>query len=185
MTSDRCALYRRFIAVDGAYRSGDLDALKRALGDPEGFPNCLLPFDLAVGDHPLEYAITRSPLPFVRTLLEIGADPNHPAQDGFPSLIEALATDRPDRHAILGLLLDFGADVQQRGHNDWTPVHYAVVRRDLAAVRLLLARGADPAARTRVDECSTPLEDAEAIGFTKAVALLRDAHSRSCSGRDA
>ena len=119
-------------------------------------------------------------------MLEIGADPNHPAQDGFPSLIEALATDRPDnKHDLLRLLLDFGADVQQRGHNDWTPLQHAVVRRDLAAVTLLLARGADPAARTRIDECSTPLEDAEAIGFTKAVALLRDAHSRSCSGRDA
>jgi hypothetical protein len=42
---------------------------------------------------------------------------------------------------------------------------------------LLLARGADPAARTRIDECSTPLEDAEAIGFSEAVALLRHAHS--------
>jgi hypothetical protein len=47
MTSDRCALYRQFMAVDGAYRSGDLDALKEALGDPEGFPNCLLPFETA------------------------------------------------------------------------------------------------------------------------------------------
>jgi hypothetical protein len=177
MTSDRCALYRQFTAVDGAYRRGDLDALKAALGDPEGFPNCLLPFDLAVGDHPLEYAIAWSPLPFVRTLLEIGADPNYPAQDGFPSLIETLATDRPDKHALLSLLLDAGADVQQRGHNDWTPLHYAVVRRDFTAVTLLLAKGADPAARTRIDECSTPLEDAEAIGFSEAVALLRHAHS--------
>src|SRR3954451_11021753 len=44
MTSDRCALYRQFTAVNGAYRRGDLDALKEALGGPEGFPNCLLPF---------------------------------------------------------------------------------------------------------------------------------------------
>jgi uncharacterized protein len=177
MTSDWCALYRQFTAVDGAYRRGDLDALKAALGDPEGFPNCLLPFDLAVGDHPLEYAIAWSPLPFVQILLELGADPNYPAQDGFPSLIETLATDRPDKHAVMTLLLDAGADVQQRGHNDWTPLHYAVVRRDLTAVTLLLARGADPAARTRIDECSTPLEDAEAIGFSEAAALLRHAHS--------
>ena len=41
---------------------------------------------------------------------------------------------------------------------------------------MLLARGADPAARTRIDECSTPLEDAEAIGFSETAALLRHAY---------
>jgi uncharacterized protein len=39
-------------------------------------------------------------------------------------------------------------------------------------VRLLLAHGADPTARTRIDDCSTPLEDADAF-FPEAAALMR------------
>ena len=45
----------------------------------------------------------------------------------------------------------------------------------MAAVELLLAHGADPNARTRIDDCSTPLEDAEAGGFSETAALLRAA----------
>jgi ankyrin repeat protein len=175
MATDRCVIYRQFKAVDGAYRRGDLDALRQALGDPPDFPNCLQPFELAVGDYPLEYAIYWSPLSFIETLLAIDADPNYPDQGGFPSLMATLATDRPDKYEILRLLLDHGANVQQRGHNDWTPLHYAVARRDLRAVELLLAHGAEPTARTRIDDCSTPLEDAEAIGFVEAAQAIRKA----------
>ena len=47
----------------------------------------------------LEYAIYRSPLPFIRTLLE-----------------------------ILKLLLAFRSDPDQRGINDYTPLHMAIPR---------------------------------------------------------
>jgi hypothetical protein len=36
---------------------------------------------------------------------------------------------------ILKLLFESGAGVGQRGVNDWTPLHYAVVERDLEAVK--------------------------------------------------
>ena len=123
-----------------------LAGLKAALGNPADFPNCLQPHDLGVGEYPLEYAIYWSPLPFIIELIEAGADAHYPDQAGFPSLIAALSTDRPNRLAVLTLLLDNGADVGQRGINDWTPLHYAVVQRDLPAVELLLEYGADPSA---------------------------------------
>jgi ankyrin repeat protein len=148
-------------------------ALKAALRNPADFPNCVQPHNLGVGDYPLGYAIYWSPLPFIIELIEAGADPNYPDDDGFPSLIAALSADRINRLAVLALLLDNGADVARHGFNDWTPLHYAVVQRDLPAVELLLEYGADPTVRTRIDDCTTPLEDAEATGFTDAVDLMR------------
>lgn len=178
MTRDRSDIHRRFKSVDGAYREGDLEALKTALGDPADFPNCLQPSELAVGDYPLEYAIYWSPLSFVETLMEVGADPNYPDTSGFPSLIAALSSDRADKQELLNLLLDSGAHLDQRGLNDWTPMHYAVNLRDLEAIRSLLSHGADAAHRTRIDDCTTPLEDARAMGLTEAVALFEENLSR-------
>jgi hypothetical protein len=44
--------------------------------------------------------------------------------------------------------------------------------KDAAAVDLLLAAGADPTLRTRIEECSTPLEDAQALGLAAIAARL-------------
>jgi uncharacterized protein len=60
------------------------------------------------------------------------------------------------------LLLAFGADPNQRGINDYTPLHMAVAERNPVAVQTLLDGGANPELRTRIDECETPLEMAEA-----------------------
>jgi ankyrin repeat protein len=178
MLKDRCEIYRNHKAADDAYRAGDLVALRAALGDPSDFPNCRQPFELAVGDHPLEYAIYCSPLAFIEELIGLGANPNYCDHAGFPSLIAALSSDRPERHDILKL--ENGADVGQRGVNDWTPLHYAVVRRDIEAVELLLAYGADSILPTRIDDRTTPLQDAEAIGFMEAAKLMLKARSTSC-----
>jgi ankyrin repeat protein len=159
------------LAIHDAYERGDLAALKALLGDPPDFPNCRGP--AGVGEIILEYAIYHGPLPFVRALLEQGADPNYQDHAGFPALIAALAADRPDRYRLVDLLLAFGANLQEHGVNDWTPLHYAAATDDLAAIELLLARGADPNARTRIDDLATPLEQAEILGRTAAVRLLR------------
>jgi ankyrin repeat protein len=180
MSQDRRENHRRFEAVDAAYRAGDLDALRHALGDPPDFPNCQPPVGIAIGDHPLEYAIYWSKLDFIERLIGAGADPNYEDGAGFPSLIAALSSDRRDIAALVTLLLDNGADVHQRGINDWTPLHYAVTQWDLPSVELLLRYGADPNARTRIDDCSSPLEDAEAIGFTAAVQVMRKAATPLC-----
>jgi len=170
---DRRATYRQFQALTAAYRAGDMAGVKAALGWPEAFPNTQQPMALASGDWPLVTAINLSPLRFIRQLLDMGADPNYEALDGFPSLFVAIDSGRPDAADVFALLLRYGARTDQRGINDWTALHYAVARRDIAAVRLLMAHGADPHARTRIDDCNTALEEALGGGFAEAVAAMR------------
>src|SRR5262245_52089553 len=112
---ERCAEAKKFQRIDEAFRNGDLAALRAAVDDPAIVPNGRMPD--AIGSC-LVYAIYHSPLAFIRALLEIGADPNAPADDGFPPLIAALscardapgATRRNDVDDILRLLVSFGAD---------------------------------------------------------------------------
>jgi ankyrin repeat protein len=131
--AERCAEYAKFKQIDAAFRAGDLAALRAAVDDPAGVPNGPMP--LTIGSC-LEYAIYHSTLGFIRTLLEIGADPN------------------------------------QRGINDYTPLHMAVSEHNLRAVELPLQAGADPRLRTRIDDCETPRELAEQGGLGEIAELL-------------
>jgi uncharacterized protein len=161
------------IALHEAYKRGDLEAVRDLLGNPPDFPNCRGP--QAAGKIVLEYAIYHSPLALVRRLLELGADPNYGGSDGFPSLLAALSADREDRYEMVELLLRSGADIQQRGVNDYTALHYAATKNDLRMVDLLLSHGADPAAKTRIDDFTTPRQEAESRGFSKLAEILRQA----------
>jgi hypothetical protein len=174
---ERCAAARRLQRIDDAFKAGDLDALRAAVDDPATIPNGPMP--ITVGSC-LVYAVYHSPLAFIGTLLDAGAAPNAPVDDGFPPLIAALSTlqraagssSRDDVHDVLKLLLKRGADPNQRGINDYTPLHMAVAVRDARAVQILLDGGADPELRTRIDEYETPLEMAQAAGLGEIAALL-------------
>jgi len=174
---ERCAEAAKFRRIDAAFKLGDLAALRAAVDDPDMIPN--RPIHLAVG-WPLVYAIYHSPLSFIATLLEAGADPNVEVDDGFPPLIAALMTTRDDPGSnrrtdvddLLRLLLTHGADPNQRGINDYTALHMAVAERNASAVRMLLAHGADPTLRTRIDDYETPLEMARTAGLTEIAAIL-------------
>ena len=126
---------------------------------------------------------TGAPAVFIAELIRLGADPNYPDPAGFPPLIAAVSACRSDRNEILKLLLLNGADTTQRGIKNWTALHFAVARRDIEAVTLLLAHGADPHLKTHIDDCTSALEDAEAAGFTAAVAVMRKAHSKKTLGK--
>ena len=174
---DRCAEAAKLQRIDDAFKKGDLSALRAAVDDPAAIPNGQMP--LTVGSC-LVYAIYRSPVPFIRTLLQIGADANAPVDDGFPPLIAALsctrqapgATPRTDVDEILKLLLSFGADPNQRGINDYTPLHMAVAEGNAPAVQILLDGDADPGLRTRIDDCETPLEMARTSHRADIVFIL-------------
>jgi hypothetical protein len=175
---ERCAEAAKLHRLDAAFKTGDLDALRAAVDDPAAIPNGQMP--ITIGSC-LVYAIYHSPLEFIRTLLEIGADPNAAVDDGFPPLLAALScgrrgpgmTPRDDLDAVLRLLLASGADPNQRGINDFTALHMAVAEGNALAVQRLLDAGADPELRTRIDECETPLELASATNRAAIVAILK------------
>jgi len=181
--TERCAEYEKFKKIDAAFRAGDLAALRAAVDDPAMVPNGSMP--LTIGSC-LEYAIYHSPLPFIHTLLEIGADPNPADNVGFPPLIAALSCSRPrpgspgrsDVLEILKLLLAFKSDPNQRGINDYTPLHMAVSENSLQAVELLLQAGAAPRLQTRIDDCETPREMAEKAGLREIAELLAELEAR-------
>jgi hypothetical protein len=85
------------------------------------------------------------------------------------------------------LLLSFGADPNQRGINDYTPLHMAVAERNTFAVQMLLEHGANPALRTRIDDYHTAEEMALTAGLNDIAAILarkgRDDPRRLRSGR--
>jgi uncharacterized protein len=174
---ERCAEAKKLQRIDDAFIAGDLEALRKAVDDPSVIPNGRMP--ITVGSC-LVYAIYCSPLTFIRTLLEIGADPNAPVDDGFPPLIAALscsrtvqgANTRTDVDEIIRLLLSFGADPNQRGINDYTALHMAVREGNALAVQRLLDAGADPELRTRIDDCDTPLEMARSGNRADIVPIL-------------
>ncbi len=125
-------------------------------------------------------AIYHGPLASIRDVLESGADPKAPVDDGFPPLIAALscgreapgARARRDVDEIIRLLLSFGADPHQRGVNDYTALHMAVAEGNALAVQRLLDAGADPDLRTRIDDCETPLEMARSMDRADMIAIL-------------
>src|SRR5688572_19847039 len=184
---DRCREADRISRIDAAFREGDLEALRAAVEDPDSVPNGPMP--LAIGPC-LEYAIYHSPIAFIRTLLEIGADPNLDDHSGFPPLIAALSchqvvpgsTRRPDVAEIVASLLEFGADPDQRGINDYTPLHMAASVGHADAVQILLKAGADPRLRTRIDDYETARELAQKAGHKEIVAILAAAEGNSKSG---
>jgi uncharacterized protein len=80
---ERCTEFEKFKKIEAALRA--------AVDEPDSVPDSPMP--LAIGPC-LEYAIYHSPLAFIRTLLEIKADPKHADNAGFPPLIAALSCSR-------------------------------------------------------------------------------------------
>ena len=159
----------RFAILDRAFHDGDWAAIEAELGGEDGFPNVSAHGAIGLC---LVYAIYHSPTELIVRLLDAGADPDRDENDGFPPLIAAF--DRDDNQAeVIELLLQRGADVHQRGFNDYTPLHLAAARGDLGLVELLLRHGADANTIIRIDDMETPLELAEQAGHKAVAERLR------------
>jgi len=119
----------------------------------------------------------------VQALLAQGADPNEMDGAGGSPLIAAARGGRVD---VMRVLIKGGADVNRRDvrFSHWTPLVYAIHKRQDAAARLLLDSGADVDAA--MDGGATPLIFAAAYGETAIVEDLlargADPHRQTADG---
>lgn len=98
----------------------------------------------ANGWTPLTIGAVHGAIGSLRMLLDAGADPNICTETGWgPLMFAASGCFGADGAEAVGLLLDHGADIHAGTHRGFTPLLHAVAYRNLAIVRLLLARGAD------------------------------------------
>lgn len=124
------------------------------------------------GDTPLMTVIGYENLPLVELLLENGADPNVPADDGYSCLLFAIDSDSPESIAITDILVRSGADIHETGTNGWTPLHMAAARGYVEKAQLLIRAGARVNQRKRIDAAETPLMEAAFSGQPGTVRLL-------------
>ncbi len=120
------------------------------------------------GYTPLLDALNHSKLDVAALLIKRGADVSIAGNDGATPLMAAATQGAP----TVQLLLDKRADLKAADADGWTALHYAAVMGQAAGVRLLLAHGADPAAKTVKGQ--TPAALAE-IGKHPDVAALLSA----------
>ncbi len=95
------------------------------------------------GRTPLHYGCLakRPARTVVETLLEAGADVNKQDQDGLSSLHDACLSEYIGEN-IVRLLLRSGADINQPSHDGKFPLHYAIQKRKVQIIKLLLQSGA-------------------------------------------
>lgn len=99
--------------------------------------------------------LTNNPT-IVRLLLQAGADPNAPDDDGLSPLHHGARNSDP---MVVRHLLDAGADLNARENDGYTPLHYAAAQSGNGRViKLILDRGAEPLAES--SDGRTPLHSA-------------------------
>lgn len=134
-------------------------------------------FLFAGGRNALMWSAFRGDTDAMKVLLDAGADPNGESFLGTPMSQAAWA----DQTKATKLLLDRGAQVDQKGHGDsFTPLHWAAAteKSDTRLVDLLIQHGANPnveggeSIEAFMDVPQTPLMLAKRRGQTKVVEAL-------------
>ena len=93
-------------------------------------------------ESPLALAVARCNPEFVHLLLTYGGDANVTMDNGETSLIRAMTKSAPKR--LAEVMLDFGADPNAKSADGKTPLHDAIQNRRVDLMQLLLDRGCDP-----------------------------------------
>jgi len=140
---------------------------------------CALNVQNYVGESPLSCAVSQGFEPFVKLLLEKGANPNQPCSlENARPLHLAASTGHLN---IMALLLLYGAYSSAQDDEGDTPLHWAVRNGNVEATRLLLTSGANPCLVNEDGESS--LELAENLGETALLQLFLEylVHQHRCT----
>jgi ankyrin repeat protein len=148
---------------------GDLALLEEAAAVLDDFPQGK---DAYHGQQWITYAVAGGALPAIQWMLSKNVRLDFREEDGMTVLLHAIDRRQADRYAVLELLLQYGAPIDQQGLNDWTPAHMAAARNDVSALQILVHYGADLTIRTRIDDYATPLEEARLLKRQEAVRYL-------------
>lgn len=102
----------------------------------------------------------------LRNLLEQGADPNYDPgyYPEFRDLTINIATNN-NRTQITKLLLEYGADVNNKSYDGSTPLHNACKFDNYSMAQLLLSYGADPTIRDSKGQTPLDLATPEMTNF--------------------
>lgn len=103
-------------------------------------------------------------------LLDLGAPVNGPGLSGYPPLAYVARGDKGARPDKVKLLLERGAEVNERGPNSRTALHVAAVAGSAEVLDLMLAHGGD--ATLKDDEGKTPADLAREARKQATLALL-------------
>lgn len=160
-----------FERVFAEMRAGNIDALELLSGEIPGFPDGR---DRWVGRAWITTAIHSRSVAAVRWMLSKNVLIIFRDDEGYTVLHSCMDEPFPERLEMLSLLIEHGADVNLKGINDWTPLHMAISRGDLAALKRLLLAGADRTIKTEIDHYLDPVEEAKRIGFEKALKIFRE-----------
>ncbi|MBK9684942.1 MAG: ankyrin repeat domain-containing protein [Betaproteobacteria bacterium] len=109
-----------------------------------------------------------------REMLQAGADPNKPCNEGFDGVTPLVMTVGVSRSVeVASLLIDAGADVNDEWSEDTTPIFETTADQFYDLAKLLVTRGAN--VNVRMGNGLTPLMFAARNGASKCVELFLDA----------
>ncbi|MBE9047968.1 ankyrin repeat domain-containing protein [Pleurocapsales cyanobacterium LEGE 10410] len=157
-------------------RSGSVDDLEELASLEEDFPKGK---DRLLMRRWITNAIDCGSKEAIKWILKKKVDVIFRDDEGYTVLHSAIERNEDDKYEIMELLLKFGADVNLKGINDWTPAHLAAARNDVEALKILVKYGADLNIRTDIDDYATPLEEARILNSLKlscseAIKFLED-----------
>ena len=174
---------RHMLAAALAERRADLDIFEAScIGDAERVRGILTEHpDRANavspdGFAPLGYCAFFGHPEALRELITRGADVNAPARNAMAVRPVNSAAAHPDPELALMLvrvLLDSGVDPDGRQNGGYTALHEAACNGNVAMIRLLLERGANPELAN--DDGKLPADLARSKGHTEAEQLLAGA----------